>query len=128
MELSDFFTSINSSKKNLILQDSGYEKVYIPYVINKSMSYFIDSLFYANQMNQYPQSPKRMQYEYYLHKLSKKPRFSKWHKDTNNLDNIKIIQQFYGYSVKKAKEVVKILTQEQINKLQEQLKTGGNIK
>jgi hypothetical protein len=128
MDLSDFFNSINQTKKNIMNMDPSCERIYVPFVVNKSMSYFADSLFQANFMNRMQNLPKRMQYDYYLHSLSKKSRYSKWHKDKEDEENINIIKEYYGYSTKKAKEASKILSQDNINRLQEHLKRGGNVK
>jgi hypothetical protein len=129
MEIFDFLNSINDNKKNLMNVDPGCERVYVPYIINKSLSYFPDTLFEANMMNFYNNISKKMQYDYYLLNIRKKKRFSKWHKEkTTDSDDISIIKQYYGYSDKKAVEASKILTKEQINHLKKALNTGGNIK
>jgi hypothetical protein len=129
MEIFDFLNSINDNKKNLMNVDPGCERIYVPYIINKSLSYFPDTLFEANMMNFYNNISKKMQYDYYLLNIRKKKRFSKWHKEkTTDSDDISIIKQYYGYSDKKAVEASKILTKEQINHLKNELNTGGNIK
>lgn len=129
MEIFDFLNSINDNKKNLMSVDPGCERIYVPYIINKSLSYFPDTLFEANMMNFYNNISKKMQYDYYLLNIRKKKRFSKWHKEkTTDSDDISIIKQYYGYSDKKAVEASKILTKEQINHLKNALNTGGNIK
>jgi hypothetical protein len=98
-------------------------------MINKSLSYFPDTLFEANMMNFYNNLSKKMQYDYYLLNIGKKKRFSKWHKDkTTDSDDISIIKQYYGYSDKKAVEVSRILSKEQIKELKVTLNTGENIK
>jgi hypothetical protein len=125
MNLSDFFTSINQSKQNLMAQDPSSERVYVPFVINKSFSYFMDSLFQANYMNKFHNLPKKMQYDYYLYGLSKNKRFSKWIKPEES-DNLSIIKEYYGYSDKKAREVLPILSENQIKILKNKLNKGQN--
>lgn len=127
MELFDFLNSINNNKKNLYQQDSNADKVYVPYVINKSLSYFLDTVLYANFMNTMGHLPKRMQYEYYLYSVRKGKRYSKWHKEEPN-DAIDIIKQYYECSDKKAREYATVLTEDQINELRSQLNTIKNIK
>jgi hypothetical protein len=125
MNLSDFFTSINQSKQNLMAQDPSSERVYVPFVINKSFSYFMDSLFQANYMNKFHNLSKKMQYDYYLYGLSKNKRFSKWIKPEES-DNLSIIKEYYGYSDKKAREVLPILSENQIKILKNKLNKGQN--
>lgn len=119
--LSDFLNSINSSKENLISKDTRLEKDYVPFVINKCFSYFPDTIFYANRMNQMAFLDKKMQYDYYLHSISKRKRFSKWIKPEENTD-IEIIKQIFGYSEFRAREVVDLLPME---KLRELVQKGG---
>lgn len=124
MNLSDFLTSINSSKENLVEKEPLSEKEYIPFVVNKCLSYFPDTIFYANQINVRPGLDKKMQYDYLRLSVSKRKRFSKWFKEEKN-DNIKLIQEYYGYSYRRAKEVLDCLTDDNIKTIKDSLKTGG---
>ena len=124
MNLSDFLTSINSSKENLVEKEPLCEKEYIPFVINKCLSYFPDTIFYANQINVRSGLDKKMQYDYLRLSVSKRKRFSKWFKEEKN-DNIKLIQEYYGYSYRRAKEVLECLTDDNIKTIKDSLKTGG---
>lgn len=124
MNLSDFLTSINSSKENLVEKEPLCEKEYVPFVVNKCLSYFPDTIFYANQINVRPGLDKKMQYDYLRLSVSKRKRFSKWFKEEKN-DNIKLIQEYYGYSYRRAKEVLECLTDDNIRTIKDSLKTGG---
>lgn len=124
MNLSDFLTSINSSKENLVEKEPLCEKEYIPFVVNKCLSYFPDTIFYANQINIRSGLDKKMQYDYLRLSVSKRKRFSKWFKEEKN-DNIKLIQEYYGYSYRRAKEVLECLTDDNIRTIKDSLKTGG---
>ena len=100
------------------------EKEYIPFVVNKCLSYFPDTIFYANQINVRPGLDKKMQYDYLRLSVSKRKRFSKWFKEEKN-DNIKLIQEYYGYSYRRAKEVLDCLPDDNIKTIKDSLKTGG---
>lgn len=121
MTLGDFLKSINSTKKNLMDQDPECEKFYIPYVVNKSFSYFSECLFHANFMNKFHELPKKMQYDYYFYTFKKKNRFSKWVKEENDSQDITDIMEYYGYSRSKAKEVLGLFTQDEMKYIREQL-------
>ena len=63
----DFVNSINITKKNLMrgsYNDELSEKAYIPFLTNRSLSYFTDTLLYANEMNRYSTLDNKLQYEY----------------------------------------------------------------
>ena len=79
----DYVNSINFTKKNLMkntANDELAEKGYAPFLTNKSLSYFTDTILYANEMNRYHFLDKKLQYEFYLNSLRKKKRFAKWAK------------------------------------------------
>jgi len=124
IELKDWLNSINQKKSNLISDDPLNEKTYLPFIVNKCLSYFPDTLFYANQVNNLPHLDKKMQYDYLLNKVPKKSRFSKWHKAEEN-KRIEIIKKYYGYSTEKAKQVVHLFNQEQEDKMNQALQIGG---
>ena len=46
----DYLNAINQSKENLIVDELS-EKEYVPFVVNKGLSYFPDTILYANEMN-----------------------------------------------------------------------------
>jgi len=123
-ELKDWLNSINSNKKNLISEDSLTEKAYLPFIVNKCLSYFPETVFHANQMNMMSHLDKRMQYEYFLYKIPKKSRFSKWYKveESQKIENIK---QYYGYSTQKAKQISHLITDEQEEIISASLQKGG---
>jgi hypothetical protein len=123
--LGDFLSSINYNKKDLIKQDPLAEKDYLPFVTNRCLSYFPDTVFYANQMNLMPHLDKKMQYDYLREKLSRRSRFSKWTKQEENPD-IDAIKQYYGYSIQKAKQILPLLSNEQIAIIKSHLNTGGH--
>ena len=123
-ELKDWLKSINQTKKNLIDEDHLLESKYLPYIINRCMSGHFDCVMYANEMNINPNLDKKLQYDFYLNTLRSKKRFSPWLKK-EELKNLEIIKSYYGYSNEKAKQVLSLLTEEQITFIRRKLETGG---
>ena len=123
-ELKDWLNSINQTKKNLIDEDHLLESKYLPYIINRCMSGYFDCVMYANEMNINPNLDKKLQYDFYLNTLRSKKRFSPWLKK-EELKNLEIIKSYYGYSNEKAKQVLSLLTEEQITFIRRKLETGG---
>lgn len=126
MNLSEYLNSINFSKKNL-MEDPDSEKSYAPYVINRCLSYFPDTLFHSNEMNRLNFLDKKVQYGYYLGSIRPRKRFSKWLKKEEN-DDIDLIKSYFGYSDKRAREALKILTPEQIKNIKKEMDIGGSRK
>ena len=114
--LSDFLNSINQTKENLLSKDPRLEKEFVPFVINKCFSYFPDTLFYANRMNEMAHLDKRMQYDYLMSSIIKRKRFSKWIKPEESAD-IEAVKEVYGYSDQRAREVLELLPMEKIREL-----------
>jgi hypothetical protein len=124
MELKEWLNSINNTKKNLINEDPLLEKEYPPYIINRCFSGHIDSIMFANELNKYPNLDKKLQYDFFLNSLRKKKRFSPWLRK-DQIKNLDLIKQYYGYSNEKAKQVLNILTKEQLSFMRDRLETGG---
>ena len=123
----DYVNSINTSKENLMRgteNDELSEKGYDPFLTNRSLSYFEDTIGMANEMNQRPLVDKILQYEFLLNTIRKRKRFSKWVKPEKN-EQVQLIQEFYGYSRKKAEQTAMILTDEQIIEIKTKLQKGG---
>jgi hypothetical protein len=125
LELSDWLNSINQKKNNLLEENSDNIKRYNPFVINRLMSAHLDTILYANEMNRYYLLDKDMQYQFYLHSIKTKRRYSDWarKKELQDLDNVKT---FYGYNTDKARDVLKILTREQLSYIETRLNVGGH--
>ena len=100
------------------------EKGYAPYLTNKSLSYFTDTLLYANEMNMHPEIDKRLQYDFYIHIVRPRKRFSPWLKK-EQIDDLDLVKKHYGYSNEKAKVAVTLLTKTQLETIRNQHDMGG---
>lgn len=125
MNFFDFLNAINSTKQNLIKEDPQSEKEYVPFMVNRGLSYFPDTIMYANEMNKSASIPKKWQFEFYLNSIPKKKRFSKWHKKDQNSDDLKLVMNAYDYSAEKASVALEILTDDQMKELREAYSQGG---
>ncbi len=122
----DLWSIVNSINSNKLLEWGEIEELYEPYIINKSLSYFHDTIFYADEMNRYHELPPQVQYMFLINTIRPKKRFSKWAKrDKEHSDNIAAVRKCYGYNVIKAEEALRILTPEQINMIKQKQETGG---
>lgn len=130
MNFFDFLNSVNYTKQDLIKADPLSEKEYNAFMVNRGLSYFHDTIMYANEMNQFADIPKKWQYDFYLHGLSKKKRFAKWSKkEAFGSDHIvHIIAKEYEYSLSRALEVIDLLTNEQKEALIQKYACGGKSK
>lgn len=121
----DFLNAINITKKDLIAEDPLTEKEYPPFMVNRGLSYFPDTVMYANEMNRNSDIPKKWQFQFLINSISKKKRFSKWHKKDAETESLQLVMEYYGYSSEKAKEAMKILSSDQLAYIEEKLSKGG---
>jgi hypothetical protein len=130
MNFFDFLNSVNYTKEDLLKTDPLSEKEYNAFMVNRGLSYFHDTIMYANEMNRSADIPKKWQYDFYLHGLSKKKRFAKWSKkESFGADHIvHIIAKEYEYSLSRALEVMDLLTEEQKKALIQKYEYGGKSK
>ena len=124
MELKDFLNSINHDKKPLLDSDEKAEKLYPPYVVNRCLSFFSDTIFHANVVNCNWMADKKMQFDFYRLSIRKKKRFSPWIKKENDA-NIELVKAAYGYTEQKAREVLNILRPEDLQQIRKLMDTGG---
>ena len=123
--LTKYLTAINYSKEKLLdTDDRDWEKKYPPFIINKGLSYFSDTIMYANEMNRLHHATKHMQFSFYLNSIKSRKRFSKWLK-SSKIKDLDVVKQHFGYSNKKAQEALSLMTKKQIDYIKERLYKGG---
>ena len=125
-ELKDYLKAINETKEPLLdTTDETWEKKYSPFVINRCMSMFYDTIMHTNEMNGLHFLPKRMQFHYLINSVRTKKRFGgKWLSQTKFKD-LELVKEYYGYSNAKAKEALSLLSSDQINNIKLSLNKGG---
>lgn len=122
----DILNAINHTKVDMFRDDPLVEKDYVPFMINRGLSYFQDTVFLANEMNKFHDIDKDMQFYFLLNTITKRKRFSKWSKKEVASDVVGAVSTYYKCSIAKAVEFSKILSDDQINIIKEKLNTGGN--
>lgn len=120
----DFVNAVSKTKKDLISDDPATEKQYVPFVVNRSLSLFVDCVLYANQLNIYPTLDHKLQFDYLLNTLRPRTRFQKWPKTISDQD-VALVEQYYKYSRQKAKVAVRLLTRDQLDIIRTKVKQGG---
>lgn len=122
-----FTDDISYKKENLLekLKDDPKPlKEYKSFLINRQFSYFVDTILYANEMNIRYEMDCDMQFDYLFHSIRPRKRYTKWAK-MEKVKDIAIIQEYYGYSLEKAKLAILILTKKDIKKIADSMEKGG---
>lgn len=123
----DFVKSIQSTKKNIIRESTNpelAEKNYLPFITNKALSFHMDSIFYANDMNIHNKINNIYQYEYYLHSIRSMKRPHIWLKHEED-SKINLIKEYYKVNDEKAMDYLKILTDNDLNEIRKKIIIGG---
>jgi len=124
-ELKDYLNAINVSKESLLdSEDEMWEKKYAPFIVNKCVAPFPDTILLVNELNQYHHLDKKLQFDFLLNSLRTRKRYTPWLK-AKKLKNLEYVKEYYGYSNEKAKAALDILNDEQISAIKIKLNKGG---
>jgi len=119
----DIIPSIQQTKKVVITSEN--ERDYVPFVVNRSISFHLDMVMAANEMNMNPSTDNLLQYHYLLNTVRayKRP-FQKWQK-RDTIENLDAVKEYYNYSNEKAKDALSLLSTAQIEDIKKSLNKGG---
>jgi len=124
-ELKEYLKAINTSKEKLMdSEDEQWEKKYPPYIVNKCLAPFQDTIFLVNEMNMNHQIDKKLQFDFLLNTLRTRQRYTPWLKAKKE-KHLECVKEYYGYSNEKAKSALSILNDEQIKTIMNSLNKGG---
>ena len=123
MTFFDHLNAINDTKQNLLIDDLT-EKEYNPYMVNRSLSFFPDTILLANEMNRLYQVDKKLQFDFLLCTVRKRKRFSKWFKP-EKIEDLDVIKKYFNYSDEKARSALKILSADQVSQIKSKMTQGG---
>ena len=116
----ELIKSISNTKKDILEN----EKDYNAFMVNRGLSYFPDTVIYANEMNRFHHLDSCLQYHFLINTIRKRNRFSKWNKSIES-ENINAIKQYYGYSNEKARDVLPLLSNENLKTIRGRIQHGG---
>ena len=124
-ELKDYLNAINHTKDRLMdTEDEEWEKKYPPFIVNKCLSGFQDTLMLVNEINQHPHLDKKLQFDFLINSIRPRKRFTPWVK-AEKLDDLEYVKEFYGYNNEKARIALSILNDEHIATIKRRLNKGG---
>ena len=119
--------AILQSKKNVLVNEQDVKK-YDAFIVNKALSFHVDCVLYANEMNIHHELDNDLQFQYYLNTIrSMKRKFQPWQKAEINKD-LEPIKEYFGFSNEKAKAALQVLNDEQITYIKEKTIKGGVTK
>ena len=133
----DFLNSVNAgpSSPNLMAEcyaESGEgatpdspDRAYVPFMVNRGLSFFNDTVMFANEMNRYASLPAKMQYDFLRHGIRPRKRFSKWGKRADDTADVQLLMKHYSCNAERAREVISFYPEDELSKLRKQYERGG---
>ena len=123
----EILPDINHGHKNLIrtgdMEESEFGKN--SFIINRALSMNVDTILYVNEMNVRYQLDPLLQYDYFINSLRQKKRWSKWAKATGSSPNLELIKSYYNYNEQRAREVLDLLTESELEAIRLKFSKGG---
>ena len=124
-ELKEYLNAINHTKEPLMdTEDEVWEKKYPPFIVNKCVAPFQDTIMLVNEINRNHHVDKKLQFDFLLNSLRTRKRFAPWLK-ANKKNNLEYVKEFYGYNNEKAKVALDLLNDEQISAIKQKMRKGG---
>ena len=118
--------SITSGKKPIEVDND-----YSQWRINSILSNYRDTILYANEMNCHYGVTDNMHYTYLFNSIRKKKMYSKKETEQEKKERKRkeelqsLVSEYYKYNDVRAKEVLRILTAEQIEIIRKKKEKGG---
>ena len=123
----DYVNAINFTKKDLMTDtenDELAEAAYVPFLTNRGLSYFPDTILYANEMNKLNHLDNKLQFHYLINTIRPKKRFSKWAKRQDS-DDFEAVKEYFKYNNTKTEQALSLLSPDDIKTIKKRLNTGG---
>jgi hypothetical protein len=119
----EYIKAINTHK-DIMKDDALTEKEYTPFLVNRGLSFFQDTILQVNEMNRCHFLDKKLQFDYLLNNIRPRSRWSKWLKP-DKIENLEIVKTYFGFGNEKAKDALEVLSDTQIEKIKAQFTEGG---
>ena len=126
----DYANAVSHTKEDIIRTAENpevAEKAYNAYMTNRALSYHIDTVLFANDMNQNGHLDNIIQFDYLFNSIRPKKRFARWVKPEKNED-IEAVMQAFQYRRERAIQAMKTLTDEDLLEIHAALDRGGSGK
>ena len=123
-QLTDYLKAINETKEPLMDTPEWGKPSYPAFVVGRCLSYFPDTLFAVNEMNTRAHIDPKMHFDFLRGAVRKRKRFSKWLKRESD-ERVQALIEYYGFSAKKAREALLVLTEAQVSEIMDAVSKGG---
>jgi hypothetical protein len=120
----DIINAINDHKTDLVNEDNEAQCKKEAYYVFRALSMGADTVIYANEMNARYHLDFQLQFDFLINTIRPRKRYNKWLK-SETIDVLDDVCEYYGYSMAKARQVLPLLTLEQLVLIKQKLHKGG---
>lgn len=120
----EYLKAVSMTKSVAHLEDVDFDDHYIPWLINRGLSYHQDAVLAANSMNERPWLSPALQFRFLLNTLRARSRFSAWLKRSDSEDVV-LVAEYYGCSVRHAHSLLTFHSDDQLRCIRARLNKGG---
>jgi len=101
------------------------DKEYVPFIINRGLSQFPDTVMLANEVNFRHTMPKKWQFDFYKYAITpKKKRFAKWAKPEDDI-LIEQISEAFNVNRRRAMGIRSLMNEDAVKLFKEKTQRGG---
>jgi hypothetical protein len=120
----DIINAINAHQTDLVNEDNEAQCKKEAYYVFRALSMGADTVIYANEMNARSHLDFQLQFDFLINTIRPRKRYNKWLK-AEPVEVLDLIQEYYGYSITKARQVLPLLNADQLRYIKERLNKGG---
>lgn len=124
----DYVKDIQRGKRDIIRNSENPEKaeaLYNPFIVNRALSFYPDSILYSNEMNRRAELDKVMQFDYLINTVRSMKRDHQWIKKSKDDEDAELLAEYFGMSPQKVHEALRVLTKDQIADIKKRTIKGG---
>jgi len=125
----DFIKSIQQTKVDIIRTSDNptlAEKDYNPFLTNKALSFHVDSILYANELNTRHGLDKLLQWDYFINTVRSMKRPYVWLKKSSDED-VQFLQETFQMNNARAREAYAVMGPDKVAELRKNTVTGGVV-
>ena len=120
----DLMDAINTHNTGLVTAENEAQCKKEAFFLFRGLGMGADTVIYANEMNSRPHLDFKLQFDFLINTIRPRKRYNKWVKAEKD-EVLEVIQEYYGYSIVKARQVLDLHTPAQIDLMRIRLNKGG---
>lgn len=124
----EYFNKATYSKQKDCLDDPNFDRDYLPFLINRGLSYHPDTIRIMALLNQNAILEPKLQFLVLLNTVRARKRWASWLSKPKVTEDVLLLAEYYECSTRRAMEMVRLHTPKQLKFIRQKLEKGGIIR